>query len=73
MEVITILVNLFLLYMLIGLLFGIAFVIWGVTKIDEVAVGSSWRFRLIILPGTIAFWPVLLSKWIKGKRHESKA
>ena len=47
-----------------GLVFAIPFVLKGVTRIDEGAHGSKWGFRIIIIPGTIVFWPILLKKWI---------
>ncbi len=53
-------------YLLAGLVFAIPFVIKGVTKIDEGAHGSKWGFRIIIFPGVIVFWPILLKKWMKG-------
>ena len=56
------------LYLLAGLVFAIPFVIKGVAVIDEGARGSSWGFRLIIIPGVTVFWPVLLNKWL----HASK-
>ena len=52
-------------YLAAGLLFAIPFVIKGVTQIDESAIGSKWGFRLIIIPGVIVFWPVLLMKWMR--------
>jgi hypothetical protein len=52
------------LYLAAGFVFAIPFVIKGVTKIDEGAIGSNWGFRLIIIPGTIVFWPLLLKKWM---------
>ena len=54
-------------YLLLGFLFAILFLSKGITKVDEAAIDSSWGFRLLILPGTICFWPVLLRKWIKGQ------
>ena len=54
------------LYLFAGLVFAVPFVIKGVTKIDEGAHGSKWGFRIIIIPGTIVFWPLLLKKWLKG-------
>ncbi|MDX2247225.1 MAG: hypothetical protein SF052_10635 [Bacteroidia bacterium] len=51
------------LYLLAGLVFGVYFVFKGVEKIDEGAQGTRWGFRLLILPGTIALWPILLRKW----------
>lgn len=55
-------------YLLIGFVFAILFVIWGVTKIDESASGSSIGFRLIIIPGSAVFWPFLLKKWIQAQK-----
>jgi hypothetical protein len=54
------------LYLLAGFLFAIPFVVKGVTKVDEGAIGSGWGFRIIIIPGTIVFWPLLLKKWLKA-------
>jgi len=48
--------------------FAVPFVIKGVTRIDENAVGSKWGFRLIIIPGSIVFWPLLLRKWLKAHK-----
>jgi len=63
MTAINIALTLLAAYALIGLPIGIAFVARGVTRIDAVAVGSSLRFRLLILPGSIALWPIMLRKW----------
>ena len=62
-------------YLSCGLIFAIPFIIKGVTDIDESAVGSSIGFRIIIIPGTMVFWPFLLTKWIrtKNKRHDKTA
>ncbi|MDX2045784.1 MAG: hypothetical protein SFU87_03310, partial [Chitinophagaceae bacterium] len=56
-------------YLLCGLLFAIAFVIKGVDVIDEGAHGSGIGFRIIIIPGVIMFWPVLLKKWMSKKNN----
>ena len=52
-------------YLLGGVLFVIAFLMNGLEKIDEGAHGSTIGFKIIIIPGVIVFWPVLLSKWMK--------
>lgn len=49
-------------YLLAGSLFAIYFLTGGIEQVDVSAHGSGWVFRLIILPGTIVFWPVLLKK-----------
>ena len=30
------------------------------------ADGATWGFRLLILPGAAALWPVLLSRWLRA-------
>ena len=52
-------------YLAAGLIFAIPFVIKGVDKIDDGAHGSKWGFRIIIIPGAMVFWPLLLKKWMK--------
>jgi hypothetical protein len=56
-------------YLLAGILFVIPFLLKGVQVIDEGAHGSSIGFYLIIIPGVILFWPVLLSKWLKARKQ----
>lgn len=58
-------------YVVAGFVFAIAFVTRGVTRIDEAAQGSGWGFRVIIFPGTILFWPVLLRKWIVATKSKT--
>lgn len=55
-------------YLLCGLIFAIPFVFKGADKIDEGAHGSTWGFRIIIIPATIVFWPLLLKKWIAAAK-----
>ncbi len=54
-----------LLYAGIGLLFAIAFASVGARRIDPVAAGSTWGFKLLILPGAAALWPYLLLRWAR--------
>jgi hypothetical protein len=56
-------------YLALGVLFVIPFLMKGLNKIDEGAHGSTIGFKIIIIPGVIVFWPVLLSNWMKGKRN----
>jgi hypothetical protein len=60
--------NLFLLYLLLGLVFAIAFLWRGAAKLDDKTKGSSWVFKALIIPGSMALWPVLLTKWIKNAK-----
>ena len=56
-------------YLALGVFFVIPFLMKGLNKVDEGAQGSTIGFKIIIIPGVIAFWPVLLSKWMKGNRN----
>jgi len=57
-------------YAAIGLVFAIVFLIAGITRVDPAATHSRWTFRLLILPGIAAFWPLVLRKWLAARlRH----
>lgn len=72
MVVVNLILFIAALYLTAGFVFAIPFVIKGVTEIDEGAIGSKWGFRLIIIPGTIIFWPLLLKKWMAVKKQKQK-
>ena len=54
------------LYVGAGLVFALAFLSIGVGRIDPSARGSGLGFRLTILPGVVALWPLMLVRWIVG-------
>ena len=54
-------------YAALGLVFGVAFVLRGAARVDPQAVGGSWGFRLAILPGVVAWWPLLARRWAAGR------
>ena len=60
-------VTLLLAYLALGVLFSVPFVLRGVNRIDPVARESSWGFRVMILPGSVALWPLLLRRWVLGR------
>jgi hypothetical protein len=49
-----------------GLVFAVPFVWFGVQRLDSEAQGSGIGFRLLILPGVAAFWPLFLKRWMHG-------
>jgi len=53
-------------YAVIGFVFAGVFVSLGVQKLDSEARGSGLAFRLLLLPGVSAFWPMFLARWIRG-------
>lgn len=50
-------------YTACGLAVGIPFVVRGVDRVDSAARGAPVGFRLLILPGVIALWPLMATKW----------
>jgi hypothetical protein len=54
------------LYAAVGVLFALAFVIFGAPRIDASAQGSGLAFRLLIFPGSAALWPLLFYRWRRG-------
>jgi hypothetical protein len=56
------------LYAALGLLFGVSFVAWGIEKVDPAARGAGIGFRILILPGVAALWPLMLVRWLRGEQ-----
>jgi hypothetical protein len=54
------------LYAGLGLVFAGPFVWVGIQRLDSEAQGSGVGFRLLILPGVAAFWPMFLCRWARG-------
>jgi len=52
------------LYAAFGLLAGLAFLLLVANRVDPIARDSSFAFRLVILPGCVGLWPVVVWKWI---------
>ena len=56
-------------YLAIGFLFAVWFVIFGVTNLDDSAKGTSFGFRFIIFFGAAAFWILLAWRLSKGEKR----
>lgn len=56
-----------LVYIAIGVVVMLAFVIVGIDRIDPSARGA-YAFRPLILPGGILLWPVVLRIWLHRAR-----
>lgn len=70
-------VNLILLattaYGVAGMVFAVAFAWRGVEVIDSAAHGAPWTFRLLMIPGSAALWPLLALRWHRGIRRQGSA
>jgi hypothetical protein len=52
-------------YVVVGLVIGLAFIIFGVTRVQPAAltVGA----RILLLPGATALWPLVLRRWLQSR------
>ncbi len=57
-------------YLICGFVFALAFVFKGARVIDEVARDSTLGFKIIIIPASMVFWPLLLIKWIRVYKNQ---
>ena len=55
-------------YLICGFVFALIFIFRGAEMIDEGAKDSTIGFKVIIIPGTTVFWPLLLAKWIRASK-----
>ena len=62
----TLLLLLGAVYLGLGFVFAVAFAFFGARRIDPHAAQGSWGFRLLIIPGAMALWPILLRRWLLG-------
>jgi hypothetical protein len=60
-------------YIIIGALFAIVFVSFGVGRVDSSARGAGVGFRALIFPGVAALWPLLAWRWLRGAPRERNA
>ena len=51
-------------YVAAGCVVAAPFLVFGVGRVCDEARGS-WLFRLVILPGVVGLWPVVLCRWLQ--------
>jgi nitrogen fixation/metabolism regulation signal transduction histidine kinase len=56
------------LYLAIGLFIAIAYALFAAARIDHAAEGAPLQFRLIIVPGVIGLWPIMLLRFLSFRR-----
>jgi hypothetical protein len=55
-------------YALCGIVIGVAFVVMGLSQVmPHITVTPGARF--VLLPGTVALWPLVLGRWVKSRRR----
>ena len=66
-ELASLITTLLGLYFGVGALFALFFVIFGASRIDPGAQGMPLQARLIIFPGVMGLWPLMLTKLLTQK------
>lgn len=66
-SIVQILLNLISLYLVAGGIFSILFLWKGILQVDKGAAGTSKKFKLLLFPGLLIFWPIFLNRWYKAK------
>jgi len=63
-PVVVVLLGAIALYAAIGLVVGILFVLFGVTRPFQHPVAVTAGARVLLLPGSILLWPFVLRRWL---------
>ncbi len=67
MTIISAIVWLFYAYLLMGLLFATWFIAKGVNTVDEGMRHTGWNVRILLIPGSVLLWVVLMKKYLRVK------
>ncbi len=65
-PIVAFLIYALMFYAAIGVVIALAFVAFGVTRVQPASV--SLGARILILPGAAALWPCVLMRWRKAAR-----
>jgi len=72
MSVAEIVVTLAGLYLAIGAVFAVSFAAGGMVLVDPATHAAPLGFRLLILPGAAALWPLLSARCLRALRRRSQ-
>jgi len=54
-------------YGLVGLAFALGFVARGAARVDPAAHGMRLPARVLLIPGAMLLWPLMLTKWLRHR------
>lgn len=55
-------------YAAIGAVLALAFLLWGIDRIDPAAAGG-YAFRPLLVPGVVLLWPLVAARWFVLERR----
>ena len=56
------------LYVLFGICVGLAFVVGGVTRVLPQSATVTIPARVLLFPGAVVLWPVVMRRWLLAAR-----
>lgn len=60
-------------WLLLGLAAAGALLWRGLTRLDPATRGAGVGFKLLLLPGMVLLWPLLLWSWFAGSRATDRS
>ena len=62
----AILLGILALYVVAGLVIGLAFVAFGVSQVQSAP--ATIGARILFLPAAVSLWPLVLSRWLQSRK-----
>jgi hypothetical protein len=62
----TLLLYAFGIYVAAGIAIGVAFVLFGITRVLEHPITVSAGARILLFPASAALWPLILRRWLEA-------
>ncbi len=59
-------------YFAIGVVCAALFIVRGISQIDPAAHAATWSFRILIMPGAAAMWPLVMTHWFHATRGRQR-
>jgi hypothetical protein len=56
-------------YVTAGVVVGLLFVLFGVTRVLDHPAGVSPGARILLFPASAALWPLIVRRWLKSREH----
>jgi hypothetical protein len=56
-------------YLAAGVMFALLFFAIGLRRVDATAANGLLGFKVLILPGVIVLWPLLLALWLAASAN----